>query len=108
MEWKVVFFESRRREKPVETFFYKQQLKTQAKILHLFELLKIYGSQLSMPHSKQLESDIYELRVRGTEELRILYGFKQRTIYLLHAFRKQTQRIPRRELEIARKRLTEV
>lgn len=108
MEWKVVFFESRRGEKPVEKSFYKQQLKAQGKILHLFELLRAYGSQLGMPHTKQLGLGIYELRVRGKEELRILYGFKQKTIYLLHAFKKQTQKTPRKEIEIAQKRLTEV
>ena len=108
MEWKVIFFESRRGKKPVETFFYKQQLKAQAKMLHLFELLKAYGSRLGMPHAKQLGLGIYELRIRGNEELRIFYGFKQKTIYLLHAFKKQTQKTPRRELEIAQKRLTEI
>ena len=89
MKWKVIFFESARGEKPVEEFFYKQQLQAQSKMLHLFELLELYGSQLKMPHAKQLELDLYELRVRGKEELRILYGFKQNTIYLLHAFKKQ-------------------
>ena len=108
MEWQVVFFESARGGKPVETFFYKQQLKAQAKMLHLFELLKAYGSQLGMPHAKQLGLSIYELLVRGKEELRIFYGFKQKTIYLLHAFKKQTQKTPRKEFEIAKKRLTEV
>src|SRR3989344_6250015 len=108
MEWKVVFFESARGEKPVEKFFYEQQLKAQAKMLHLFELLKIYGSQLGMPHAKHLGTGIYELRIRGKEELRIFYGFKQKTIYLLHAFKKQTQKTPRKELEIAQRRLTEV
>ena len=92
MKWKVVFFESKRGEKPVEEFFYKQQLQAQSKMLHLFELLELYGSQLKMPHAKQLELGLYELRVRGKEEFRILYGFKQTTIYLLHAFKKQTQK----------------
>ena len=108
MEWKVIFFESARGEKPVGKFFYNQELKSQAKLLHLFELLKVYGSKLGMPHAKQLGSGIFELRVRGREELRILYGFKQRTAYLLHAFKKQTQKTPRKEIEIAQKRLTEV
>lgn len=108
MEWKVVFFESRRGEKPVEEFFYNQQLQAQAKMLHLFELFKTYGSQLGMPHAKHLGLGIYELRIRGKEELRIFYGFKQRTIYLLHAFKKQTQKTPRREFEIAKQRLTSI
>ncbi|SRR5258706_11819513 len=108
MSWKVIFFESARREKPVEEFFYKQQLQAQSKMLHLFELLQAYGSQLGMPHAKQLETGLYELRARGKEEIRILYGFKQQTIYLLHAFKKQTQKTPSKEIETAKKRLTEI
>lgn len=108
MKWKVVFFESTRGKKPVEEFFYKQQLQAQSKLLHLFELLEVYGSRLGMPHAKHLEIGLYELRVRGKEELRVLYGFKQNTIYLLHAFKKQTQKTPRKELEIGQKRLTEI
>lgn len=61
-----------------------------------------------MPHAKQLDSGLYELRVRGKEEIRVLYGFKQKTIYLLHAFKKQTQKTPRKEIETAVKRLTEI
>ncbi len=102
------FFESNRGEKPVEDFFQKQQLSTRTKMLHLFELLEVYGSKLGMPHSKQLGSGIYELRVRGKEEIRVFYGIKQKSIYLLHAFKKQTQKTPRKELYIALNRLTEV
>ncbi len=76
--------------------------------MRMFELLEIYGSNLGMSHAKQLGNGLYELRVRGKEELRILYSFKHTTIYLLHAFKKQTQKTPRRELEIAHKRLTEI
>ena len=107
-KWRVVFFESNRKEKPVEDFFQRQQLSARTKMLHLFELLEVYGSQLGMPHAKQLGSGIFELRIRGKEEIRIFYGFKRKTIYLLHAFKKQTQKTPRKEIDIALKRLTEV
>ena len=107
-KWKVVFFESSRLDKPVENFFQRQQLSARTKMLHLFELLEVYGSQLGMPHAKQLGSGLYELRVRGKEEIRILYGFKQKSIYLLHAFKKQTLKTPRKELDTALKRLTKI
>ena len=105
MEWKVVFFESGRGEKPVEKFIKEQQSQAQAKIAHAIDLLKQYGSMVRMPHSKSLGVSLYELRIRGKEEIRILYVFKHRDIYLLHAFKKQTQKTPHKELEIALKRL---
>lgn len=91
-KWTIVFFESSRGERSVDEFFKKQQPQAQGKITHLVDLLKLYGNLLGMPHAKQLGSGIYELRIRGKEEIRIFYGFKQTTIILLHAFKKQTQK----------------
>src|SRR5258708_31150724 len=34
-------------------------------------LLERYGFQLGMPHSKMLKSGVYELRIRGKEEVHI-------------------------------------
>lgn len=58
-----------------------------------------------MPHSKKLTTDLYELRIRGKQETRIIYGFIKNNIYLLHAFKKQKQQTPRKEIETALKRL---
>jgi len=104
MDWKVLLFETDRGKNPVEEFINKQQPQARAKALYLFELLQVYGSQLGMPHAKTLGSGIHELRVRGKEELRIFYCFKKRNIYLLHAFKKQTQKTPQKELSLALER----
>jgi len=58
-----------------------------------------------MPHSKQLTKGLYELRIRGKEEIRILYCFKEKDVYLLHGFKKQTQKTPSKEIAIALKRI---
>lgn len=105
MEWKILEYETGRKERPIAAFIKKQQPRAIAKITHLVDLLEIHGSTLSMPHAKRLDANLYELRVRGKEEIRILYGFKGRVIYLLHAFKKQTQKTPVKEFEIARQRL---
>jgi phage-related protein len=64
---------------------------------------------LGLPHSKALGGGIYELRIRGKEELRFFYCFtKQRTIYLLHAFKKQTQQTPHKDFDLARARMKEL
>jgi phage-related protein len=105
MIWTVLLFESSRNEKPVEQFIKNQQPQAKAKILHKVTLLQQYGTQLGMPHSKKLGFGVYELRIRGKEEIRILYCFKNKTVYLLHSFKKQTQKTPKKELEIAVQRL---
>lgn len=104
MEWKVIEYESIRGKRPVSEFIKKQQSQAIAKIAHLIDLLEIHGSLLNMPHSKKLETNLYELRIRGKEEIRIIYGFIRKTIYLLSGFKKQKQKTPKKEIETARQR----
>ena len=104
MKWKILEYETTRKVKPVTEFIKKQQPTAIAKIAHLIDLLEVHGSLLTMPHAKRLENNLYELRVRGKEEIRIVYGFRRNTIYLLHGFKKQTQGTPAKEIETARQR----
>lgn len=104
--WTIETYETGSTDKPVDEFIKKQQFQAKAKITHIIKLLKQYGNKLSLPHSRALGSGLYELRIRDKQELRILYCFtSQRTIYLLHAFKKQAQQIPQKELEIALQRM---
>lgn len=105
MKWKILEYETQRGERPVAEFIKNQQLQTIAKITHLIDLLEIHGNLLGMPHVKRLEPNLYELRVHGKEEIRIIYGFVGKTIYLLSGFKKQKQKTPKKELETARQRL---
>jgi phage-related protein len=105
MKWKIFEYETVRKERPVAEFIKNQQPQVIAKIIHLVNLLEIHGSFLGMPHAKKLETNLYELRVRGKEEIRIIYGFIGKTIYLLHGFKKQKQKTPKKEIETARYRL---
>jgi len=89
MEWKVFEYETSRGERPLAEFIKNQQPQKIAKITHLIDLLEIHGNLLGMPHAKRLESNLYELRVRGREEIRIIYGFVGKIIYLLSGFKKQ-------------------
>lgn len=104
--WSIETYETSSGEKVVDEFIKKQQPQAKAKIAHIVKLLKQYGNRLILPHSKALGSGIYELRIKGQEEIRIIYCFTpQKTIYLLHGFKKQTQQIPSRELNIALQRM---
>ena len=91
-------------EKVVKEYIKKLQEKTIAKVSQNIDLLKIHGPLLGMPYSKMLIKGIYELRIRGKEEIRILYTLSKSNIYLLHAFKKQTQKTPKKEIIIAENR----
>jgi len=73
-----------------------------ARITSLAEL----GNRAREPLSKSLGEGLFELRVKAS---RIFYCFKPgRTIVLLHGFNKKSQKTPKDEIDIARKRMKEV
>ena len=105
MIWKILLFETPEGQPVVEKFLNGLQTATKQKVARHFDLLEHYGPDLGMPHSKPLGDGLYELRVRGRQEVRILYVFAiGHTIFLLHGFLKKTQIIPKRELDLARHR----
>lgn len=108
MSWTVISFESRRGEKFVEEFIKSLEPPTIAKVVHTIDLLEKYGPQLGMPHSKYLTSKLHELRARGKQEIRVMYAVVGNKIYLLHTFRKHTQKTPSKEIDTALKRLREI
>lgn len=105
MSWNVVLFETSRGEHPVEEFLNKQQRPARTKVGHLLDLIVKHGYMVGFPHVKQIMPELYELRIRGKEELRIFYTFRKKEIILLHAFKKKTQKTPQKEIDMALKRL---
>jgi phage-related protein len=105
MVWEILLFESKRGDKYVEDFVQTLQPGTIGKFIRSIDLLENYGPKLGMPHSKKLNSDLYELRIRGKEEVRVIYAFKGRKIFLLHTFKKKKQKTPVKELKTAQDRL---
>lgn len=108
MTWKIKLYESSRGEKPVEEFIKSLEPQTIAKVTHHIDLLEKHGPFLGMPHSRKLTREIYELRARGRQEVRIIYVFINKNICLLHAFKKQKQKTPKREIDTSLKRLHEI
>lgn len=55
--------------------------------------------------TKPMGNGLVELRVRGKQEVRVLFVYaKGKRIYLLHGFIKKTQTTPKKELELALQR----
>jgi hypothetical protein len=82
----------------IEKFFNSLEKRTLAKVLRTIDLLERFGNRLGMPHSKKVSESIYELRIRGEQEVRIFYSFHAEAIYLLTGFIKKSQKIPLKEL----------
>jgi phage-related protein len=68
-------------------------------------LLEELGTRLDPPHVDHLRGKIWELRVTGKIQHRILYvAIEGKRILLLHGFTKKRQKTPAREIEIAESR----
>lgn len=85
----------------VKKFIYTLEPHTIAKVLRNINLLERFGYALGMPHSKPIGDGLYELRIRGQQEVRVLYTFHRQRIILLHGFLKKSDRIPKNELAVA-------
>jgi phage-related protein len=81
-----------------------------ARYLRLTDLMLEFGPNLGMPHTRAMGEGLFELRLRGQEGIaRVFYCTAiQRRIVMLHVFIKTSQKTPKRELDIAKRRLQEV
>ena len=104
MNWEILFFETGRGQKVVKEFIKILEDSTISKISNEIDLLEAHGSFLGMPHSIKITQDLYELRIRGKQEVRIIYGFVKKNIYLLHIFLKKTDKTPSKEIKTAEQR----
>lgn len=73
----------------------------------------LLGLPIGMPHVKQITGmghGLYEIRVKDRAgQFRVIYLKEYRgALYLLHAFRKKTRKIPDKEKRIIIKRIAEV
>jgi phage-related protein len=107
MEWTVEFYRDSYHREPAAEFLDSLPVVSRAKVVRLLNLLAEYGVLLKEPYTKQVKGKIRELRVADQiGAVRILYfGFTGRRFILLHGFIKKTDKIPKREIEVAEKRM---
>ncbi len=108
MTWKVQYFQTARGKYPVKEFIEALDSQIRAKVARSIRLLVDYGPFVKPPYNKKLGSNFYELRTQGAVAIRIFYTSKHGKYYLLHAFKKKTQKTPPNELRTALDRMGEI
>lgn len=99
----------RRRREPASRRVHRRvAAAAQAVLDQQIERLNLLGPDkphLPFPHSSQIEGELRELRCHfGSSLYRVLYRRSANRTILLHMFRKDTGRVPEREIEVARVR----
>ena len=106
-EWSVVFYVEESGKSPVREFLVSLDARTQARFLASIEQLRVRNVAAQEPLVRHIEEKLWELREESRGNIyRLLYFFfSGRRIVFLHGFQKKTQKTPRREIEIAGRRM---
>lgn len=105
MNWRVTFYSA-----ALQTELVQLPAGFVARFLRYAERMELYGPDLGMPHTRAIGDGLFELRLKAAEGIaRVFYcTLVGRRIVMLHQFIKKSEKTPRRELDIARKRMKEV
>jgi len=109
---KVKFFLTSSGRNPVEAFLKEQSEELKGDFLDAVSLLAS-GTVLSMPLSRSLSKicrGLHELRLKDRSgQVRVFYYIKKGdAIYMLHAFKKKRQDLPKKEVDVVLRRIKEV
>jgi len=106
-DWAIEYYVDDNGHVPVREFLASLDPKTYVRFQWSLEQLRLRNVQAREPLVRHIEGKIWELREESrTDIYRILYVFVSgRRIILLHGFQKKTEKLPNKELEIARQHL---
>jgi phage-related protein len=95
-----------RGERPVAAYIEGLSRADQAGMAAALTEISERGFEASGVTFRQIEGKLWEVRIGPHRVFCVL--LRQEEMVLLHAYRKQTQKAPARQLEIARRRMQEV
>lgn len=108
------------RKQRLQIFFYRTEKGNESVREWLKELShedrKIIGEEIKtvqigwligMPIVKKLDADLWEIRAKLDYRIaRVIFTLYEKSIVLLHGFIKKSQKVPNRDLKLAKKRLS--
>ncbi len=105
MKWQITFYNNKVEQ---ETLSFPPNIL--ANFLHIAEMIEEFGPTIGKPYTAPMGGGLFEIRAKGKEGIgRSLYCMvKGREIVILHSFIKKSQKTPKKELDLAKKRMKEV
>lgn len=108
--WSIVYYQAPRQStSQVYDFINSLDAKAKSKVINTINLLEQYGTRFGSAHTKKLVgTDLWELRMLGQDNIRILYiAVTGKKFLFLHGFNKKKQKTDKREIHTALARLKE-
>ncbi|MCK5543488.1 MAG: type II toxin-antitoxin system RelE/ParE family toxin [Desulfobacterales bacterium] len=105
MTWEITFY-----NKNIETQTLSFPVGILANFIHITELIEEFGPNLGKPHTSPMGKGLFEIRAKGKEGIgRSLFcSIKKNEIVILHSIIKKTQKTPKKDLDLAIKRMKEL
>ncbi|OGE64407.1 hypothetical protein A3I48_01625 [Candidatus Daviesbacteria bacterium RIFCSPLOWO2_02_FULL_36_7] len=106
-KWNILLYRTIRGDSPINEFIDSLEIKAQSKVYDTINLLREFGTKLGLPHFKKITgSELWEMRILGSDSIRIFYiTITGKTFLLLHGFKKKQNKTPSKEIKIAEERL---
>jgi phage-related protein len=106
MRVQVDFYETSSGRSPVHEYLKELEKPERARILSVLSLIQEHGFDVAKIYARHLEGKLWELRISSH---RLFYSFTGKDqVMLLHAYKKQGQKIPLHEREVAMQRMKEI
>ena len=107
MDWNLTYYKTNSGRVPVVEYINNQEPERISKIRNAMRLLREFGIVESQLNARKLKGarykGLYELRIDSSRIMYFLYT--GRKFILVHGFTKKSRETPKRELEVARKRM---
>lgn len=105
----VAYFTNVSGKSPIKEFINDLNIKQRGKIFKQFTYIQRFGLTKAIPNIKKLTSNIWELRILGQDNFRIICSqVKVDLIVVLHVFVKQSAKTPERAIKLAETRLNKL
>lgn len=105
----VAYFTNVSGKSPIKSYIDGLGPKSRHKIFKQFTYLHQFGVTWAIPNTKKLNNNIWELRILGKDNLRIIYSqTRVDLIVILHVFAKKSLKTPQKEIKLAVARLNQL
>ena len=104
--YKVSFYTPLGKTSPIKKFLNACQPNLRTKILRQLKYVEEYGLNPAIPNIKRIAgTTLWELRILGKDNVRIIcVSLSNKEVKVLHIFKKEKQKTPAKELNLALKR----